>query len=184
MGVLKEDQVNIIIHGHEPNLFESMLESVNDPALIAGGQGRRGQGHQPGGDVLLRGGNAGPPRHSPCRKLHVHRGGSGHRRGGCHGRGCPVHQAGSGQGRRLLRDQVFHHQPPVPDRRGRHISNFDEHEPRSCTDEIVIRPSTRFKNRNLPDRNPQDQEHRAFTDFPMNTSTTCWAAPSGRPTPP
>ena len=34
MGCLKEDQVNIIIHGHEPNLFESMLESVNDPTLL------------------------------------------------------------------------------------------------------------------------------------------------------
>ena len=34
MGVLKENQVNIIIHGHEPNLFESMLESVNEPTLI------------------------------------------------------------------------------------------------------------------------------------------------------
>jgi carbon-monoxide dehydrogenase catalytic subunit len=31
MGVLKEDQVNVIVHGHEPNLFESMLASVNDP---------------------------------------------------------------------------------------------------------------------------------------------------------
>ncbi len=28
MGVLKEDQVNIIIHGHEPNLFESIIASV------------------------------------------------------------------------------------------------------------------------------------------------------------
>ncbi len=34
MGVLKEDQVNIIVHGHEPNMFESMLESVNEPSLI------------------------------------------------------------------------------------------------------------------------------------------------------
>ena len=34
MGVLKEDQVNIIIHGHEPNLFESIVESVNEPTLI------------------------------------------------------------------------------------------------------------------------------------------------------
>jgi carbon-monoxide dehydrogenase catalytic subunit len=36
MGVLKEDQVNIIVHGHEPNLFESMLESVNEPTLVEG----------------------------------------------------------------------------------------------------------------------------------------------------
>ena len=31
---MKEDQVNIIIHGHEPNLFESIMASVNDPVLI------------------------------------------------------------------------------------------------------------------------------------------------------
>ena len=40
MGVLKEDQVNIIIHGHEPNLFESMIASVGDPALVAKAKGR------------------------------------------------------------------------------------------------------------------------------------------------
>jgi len=34
MGVLKEDHVNIIVHGHEPNMFESMLVSVNEPTLI------------------------------------------------------------------------------------------------------------------------------------------------------
>ena len=34
MGVLKEDQVNIIVHGHEPNLFESMVASVAEPTLI------------------------------------------------------------------------------------------------------------------------------------------------------
>ncbi len=34
MGVLKENQVNIIVHGHEPNLFESMLVSVNEPTLV------------------------------------------------------------------------------------------------------------------------------------------------------
>jgi len=34
MGCLKEDQVNVVIHGHEPNLFESMLDSVNDSTLV------------------------------------------------------------------------------------------------------------------------------------------------------
>ena len=34
MGVLKENEVNIIVHGHEPNLFESMIGSVNSPTLI------------------------------------------------------------------------------------------------------------------------------------------------------
>jgi carbon-monoxide dehydrogenase catalytic subunit len=35
MGCLKEDEVNIIIHGHEPNLLESMVVSVNDPQLLS-----------------------------------------------------------------------------------------------------------------------------------------------------
>jgi len=34
MGCLKEDHVNIIVHGHEPNLFESVVAAVNDPANI------------------------------------------------------------------------------------------------------------------------------------------------------
>jgi len=44
MGVLKEDQVNIIIHGHEPNLFDSMLASVSEPGLLdkAGQAGAKG----------------------------------------------------------------------------------------------------------------------------------------------
>jgi len=31
MGFLKEDQVNIIVHGHEPLLFEAMIAASNDP---------------------------------------------------------------------------------------------------------------------------------------------------------
>lgn len=34
MGFLKEDEVNVIVHGHEPNLFETMIVSCNDPANI------------------------------------------------------------------------------------------------------------------------------------------------------
>ncbi|NSW87186.1 MAG: anaerobic carbon-monoxide dehydrogenase catalytic subunit [Syntrophobacteraceae bacterium] len=34
MGFLKENQVNIIVHGHEPLLFEAMIASSNDPANI------------------------------------------------------------------------------------------------------------------------------------------------------
>lgn len=34
LGCLKEDHVNIIIHGHEPYLLESMVASVNSPTLV------------------------------------------------------------------------------------------------------------------------------------------------------
>ncbi len=34
MGVLKEDHVNVIVHGHEPAMFEGMLAAVNDSFFI------------------------------------------------------------------------------------------------------------------------------------------------------
>jgi|WetSurMetagenome_2_1015567.scaffolds.fasta_scaffold01332_9 anaerobic carbon-monoxide dehydrogenase catalytic subunit len=33
MGFLKEDEVNIIIHGHEPLLFEAMIAACSDPSI-------------------------------------------------------------------------------------------------------------------------------------------------------
>ena len=34
MGFIKEDQVNIVIHGHEPLLFEGMIAASNEPANL------------------------------------------------------------------------------------------------------------------------------------------------------
>jgi carbon-monoxide dehydrogenase catalytic subunit len=35
LGVLKKDQVNILVHGHNPIVSEKIVEAVNDPELIA-----------------------------------------------------------------------------------------------------------------------------------------------------
>jgi carbon-monoxide dehydrogenase catalytic subunit len=35
LGVLKKDQVNILVHGHNPIVSEKILEAVNDPELVA-----------------------------------------------------------------------------------------------------------------------------------------------------
>ena len=35
LGVLKDDQVNIIVHGHEPTLSAMLVEASRDPELIA-----------------------------------------------------------------------------------------------------------------------------------------------------
>ena len=75
MGVLKKDEVNIIIHGHEPNLFDSMIASVSDPALIAKAEAAGAKGINlvgmccSGLEMLSRKG------HPPRRQLHEHRGG-------------------------------------------------------------------------------------------------------------
>ncbi len=35
LGVLKEDHVNIVVHGHEPTLSEMIVEATRDPELVA-----------------------------------------------------------------------------------------------------------------------------------------------------
>ena len=35
LGVLKDDEVNIVVHGHEPTLSEMLLVAINDPELVA-----------------------------------------------------------------------------------------------------------------------------------------------------
>lgn len=35
LGVLKDDQVNLVIHGHEPTLSEMIVKAADDPELIA-----------------------------------------------------------------------------------------------------------------------------------------------------
>ena len=35
LGVLKDDEVNIVIHGHEPTLSEMLVTALNDPELVA-----------------------------------------------------------------------------------------------------------------------------------------------------
>jgi len=44
LGVLKQDEVNIVIHGHEPTLSEMILAATGDPELIAYAQSQGAQG--------------------------------------------------------------------------------------------------------------------------------------------
>jgi carbon-monoxide dehydrogenase catalytic subunit len=88
MGVLEKNQVNIIIHGHEPNLFESMVASVNDPAMLesakkAGAEGINLVGMCCSGAEMLS-------RH-----------------------GIP-HAGNFMSTEAVLRDQTVHHQSPLP----------------------------------------------------------------------
>jgi len=46
MGYLKEDHVNIIVHGHEPLLFEAMIDASNDPANLEKAKAVGAQGIQ------------------------------------------------------------------------------------------------------------------------------------------
>ncbi len=44
LGVLKADQVNVVVHGHEPTLSAMMVEAVRDPELIAEARAKGAEG--------------------------------------------------------------------------------------------------------------------------------------------
>jgi len=44
LGVLKADQVNVVVHGHEPTLSAMMVEAVRDPELLEEARAKGAQG--------------------------------------------------------------------------------------------------------------------------------------------
>jgi len=59
-GIFKEDEVNLIVHGHEPTLAEIIVEVVSDPAMIEYAKSKGAKGINLGGmcctanEVLMR----------------------------------------------------------------------------------------------------------------------------------
>ena len=94
LGVLKEDEVNIIIHGHEPLLSEMIWCGLPGPGDDRLCQEQGGQGHQPGRHVLHRQRDTDAPRHAHRRQLPAAGAGHRHRRAGSDGGGRAVHHAG------------------------------------------------------------------------------------------
>jgi carbon-monoxide dehydrogenase catalytic subunit len=60
LGVLKEDRVNLLVHGHEPVLSEMIAEAARDPELLAKAKEKGAQGIQVAGmcctanEILMR----------------------------------------------------------------------------------------------------------------------------------
>ena len=149
MGVLKEDQVNIIIHGHEPNLFESIVESVNEPTLIqaakdAGAKGINLVGMCCSGlEMFVRHGIPHAGNFMSTEAILV--------TGAVDAMGVDVQCIKQGlvkvadcYGTKLITTNPRCHIEGAT-----HIE-FNEHEPKACTDEIVIQAIGRFKSRTMP----------------------------------
>jgi carbon-monoxide dehydrogenase catalytic subunit len=154
MGVLKEDQVNIIIHGHEPNLFESIVESVNEPTLIqaakdAGAKGINLVGMCCSGlEMFVRHGIPHAGNFMSTEAVLV--------TGAVDAMGVDVQCIKQGlvkvaecYGTKLITTNTRCHIEGAT-----HIE-FHEHDPKACTDEIVIQAIGRFKNRKMPIEIPQ-----------------------------
>ena len=149
MGCLKEDQVNVIIHGHEPNLFESMLDSVNDPTLVQAAKDAGATGINlvgmccSGSEMLSRHGIPHAGNFMSTEAVLI--------TGAVDAMGVDVQciKQGLAKVAECYGTKLFTTNPSCHIEGAEHIE-FHEHEPRECTDEIVEMAIVRFKNRKLP----------------------------------
>ncbi len=148
MGVLKEDQVNIIIHGHEPNLFESMVESVAEPTLVqaakdAGAKGINLVGMCCSGlEMFVRHGTPHAGNFMSTETILV--------TGAVDAMVVDVQciKQALAQVAECYKTQLITTNPRARIEGARHIE-FHEDKPKDCTDEIVIQAIGRFKNRGV-----------------------------------
>jgi len=149
MGCLKKDQVNIIIHGHEPNLFESILESVNDPTLIKAAEEAGATGINlvgmccSGAEMLSRHGIPHAGNFMSTEAVIV--------TGAVDAMGVDVQciKQGLAKVAQCYGTRLFTTNPRARIEGAEHIE-LEEHDPRKCTDQIVKMAVERFKNRKMP----------------------------------
>ncbi len=156
MGVLKEDQVNIIVHGHEPNLLESLVVSVADPTLIEAAKKGGAKGINlvgmccSGLEALSRRGLPHAGNFSSTEAVLV--------TGAIDAMTVDIQCIK--QDMKKVAD--FYDTPFITTNYRAKIEGalhiqLDEHDPRVCTDEIVIKAITRFKNRKRPIQIPRNK---------------------------
>ena len=146
MGCLKEDQVNIIVHGHEPNLFESMLVSVNDATLLEKAKAAGAKGIHllgmccSGAEMLSRHGVPHAGNFMSTETVLV--------TGAVDAMCVDVQCIKQG----LVAVADCYNTPLITTNPRCHIEGaehveFHEHDPRECTDAMVIKAINRFQNR-------------------------------------
>ncbi|RTZ95893.1 MAG: carbon-monoxide dehydrogenase catalytic subunit [Deltaproteobacteria bacterium] len=156
MGCLKEDHVNIIIHGHEPHLIESMVEAVNDRELVemaesAGAKGINLVGMCCSGlEMLSRHGIPHAGNFMSTEAVLV--------TGAVDAFGVDVQciQQGLVKVGKCYETKIFTTNHSCRIEGAEHIQ-FDDHTPRQCTDYIVKQAIDRFKNRSLKIEIPQNK---------------------------
>ncbi|MDY6824627.1 MAG: anaerobic carbon-monoxide dehydrogenase catalytic subunit [Thermodesulfobacteriota bacterium] len=149
MGTLKENMVNIIVHGHEPNLFESMLVSVVSPTLVQAAKDAGADGINlvgmccSGAEMLVRHGVPHAGNFMSTEAILV----TGAVDAMCVDVQCI--KQGLAPVAECYGTELFTTNPRCHIQGAKHVE-FHEHDPMACTDEIVIKAISRFKNRKLP----------------------------------
>ena len=155
MGVLKEDHVNVIVHGHDPLLLEAMMISAADPSMgkfakDAGAKGINLVGMCCSGlEVLSRHGIPHAGNFSSTEAVLV----TGAVDAMCVDIQCIKQD--------LFRVAECYDTPFFTTNYRAKIEGashipLDEHEPLKCTDEIMIKAISRFKTRKLPIQIPHN----------------------------
>ncbi len=155
MGVLKEDKVNIIIHGHEPNLFESMLASVQEPTLVEAAKAAGATGINlvgmccSGLEVLSRHGVPHAGNFSSTEPILV--------TGAVDAMAVDIQciQQGLVKVAECYKTPLITTNPRCNIEGATHIE-LHEHDPKACTDEIVIKAISRYKSRKMPVQIPKN----------------------------
>lgn len=146
MGVLKEDHVNIIVHGHEPNMFESMMVSVNEPTLLQAAKDAGAVGINlvgmccSGAEMMSRHGIPHAGNFMSTEAILVTNAVDVM----CVDIQC-IKQG-------LVAVADCYKTPLITTNPRAHIEGathieFNDHDPQACTDDVVIRAISRFKNR-------------------------------------
>ncbi|MBT3312027.1 MAG: anaerobic carbon-monoxide dehydrogenase catalytic subunit [Desulfobacterales bacterium] len=149
MGVLKEDQVNVIVHGHEPNLFESMLAAVNDPFFINAAKEKGAKGINlvgmccSGAEMMSRHGVPHAGNFGSTEAVIV--------TGAVDAMVVDIQciKQGLVEVAKCYDTHMVTTNPRCMIEGATHIE-FDEEEPRACTDEILFKAISRFSTRKMP----------------------------------
>ena len=146
MGVLKEDMVNVIVHGHEPNLFESMLMSANEKTLIEASQAAGAKGINlvgmccSGAEMLVRHGIPHAGNFMSTEAVLI--------TGAVDAMVVDIQciKQGLVSVADCYKTPLITTNPRCKIEGATHIE-FHEHDPKATTDEVIIRAISRFKNR-------------------------------------
>ncbi len=156
MGCLEEKSVNVVINGHEPIMFEAMIDSVNDPKMIEKAKAAGAEGIVlagmccSGAEVLMRHGIPHAGNFMSTEALLV--------TGAVDAMAVDVQciKQGLGPVSECYGTPLFTTNYRAHIEGARHIQ-LDETNPRVCVDEVVEEAIKRFKNRSKPIEIPQNK---------------------------
>ena len=178
LGVLKEDEVNIVVHGHEPTLSEMIVAAAQDPELIAYAKTKGAKGINLAGicctanEILMRHGIRWPA--TSCTRNWPSSPAPSRRWWWTCSASCRRWRTLAPE----LPHQAHHHLAQGQDPGREHIE-FDEHHASTSPRRSSGRPST--TTRTAARRTSPTSRDAWWPASRTSTSTTCWAASTAPP---